>query len=102
MTRGPDRKCRRGIAPPLCAPRIQAIPRPSPRTNPLRCSVEQYEQGGSVKASNRPGFESSVARDSPAKAGTIVNVAMLHANAQQADLVLIFNWGTHTVRRYRG
>src|SRR5882724_12059464 len=48
-------KCRSGRAPPLCAPRIQARTRSFSPTKPLRFSVEQYEQGGSVSDWKSPG-----------------------------------------------
>src|SRR5688572_30420049 len=46
---------RNGAAPPLCEARNQATTRSSGRMRFLRFCVEQYEQGGSVKAGNNPG-----------------------------------------------
>src|SRR5262245_22504438 len=79
-------KWRKGIAPPLCAPRIHAITRSSGRIRFLRFCVEQYEQGGSVRERNSPGPGSN-ARLSSAPKTTVAIVKIAKALTHAANLL---------------
>src|SRR5580765_2611224 len=91
-------KWRSGRAPPLCAPRIQARTRSFSPTKPLRFSVEQYEQGGSVSDWKSPGRAMSF-RCADASAATSRNAAdttLASARARRIFILFILKTAVQT------